>query len=544
MAWLWRAFTATPEQAGRWGKHPPNVPLAGPRGWLDNRRAYRWEILLHRPLTLAAHRAAAAAWPPLFSRLFTVALSTLLLACGGGTDEARTQSASTAPLHAQPLAADVAPAATALVWVGPASGAPAGAKVYSHLQGVPWGSLAAGTLVQVAPGTYAGPVTITSVGTASAPIEIQAANPSAAPLVTSAFDFQGAAHVRLKGFVVDGSPWGAVVLRRGSHHVTVQGNTLRRSYMGVDVSDGAGEALNIDANLIEDNRTHGISVGQLTSPTAIASRIGGNTIRRNGHHGIELRSSRWVIEHNIVSEHGSGIGGATGIHLYSASPSEDSGDDNIIRYNFSYANRDRILHWDGNGIQADLWCDRNIIAYNVVWANDGAGIALLDSASNEVYGNTVYDNGQDLGRAASNTGEITLSKAPSTVANRTSNNKVYNNVLSVRRSNVAALSVDTAAATGSNTLGPNLYAPHPYAHPVLRKGTQLAKTLTEVNTLSGVKGNVLEPVLWKNPANPLGHGLALSQAPSKVGKRPSAPDMLGVAPTAGLSYFGAYYTPR
>lgn len=491
---------------------------------------------------LAAPRAAVAPWAATHLPLLAL-LTATLIACGGGeTPNTAAPQAQSDP--AQPQATDIAPLATALVWVGPASGAPAGAKVYSSLQGVPWASLAAGTLVQVAAGTYAGPVTITSQGTASAPIEIQAANPSVPPLVTSAFDFQGAAHVRLKGFVVDGSPWGAVVLRKGSHHVSVQGNSLRRSYMGVVVSDGAGEALSIDGNVIEDNQTHGISVTQVTTPTAVASRIVNNTIRRNGHHGVELRSSRWVIERNVVSEHGSGIGGATGIHLFSASPTEDSGDDNIIRYNFSYANRDRLLHWDGNGIQADQWCDRNVIAYNVVWSNDGAGVALFDSGSNEVYGNTAYDNAQDTARPASSTGEITLSKAASTPINRTANNKVYNNTLSVKRSGATALTVDNAAAAGNNTLGPNLYAPHPVGGAVLRKGTQYAKTTAEVNTVSGLKGNTVEGVVWKNPTNPLSHGLALGQAPSKPGQKPSVPDMLGVTPSSGLRYFGAYYTPR
>lgn len=496
-----------------------------------------------RPASPRAVTLTAARPRPATLWLLLAPLILTLAACGGG-DAPTTADPLAQGERAQAQAAEMAPMATALVWVGPASAAPAGAKIYSSLQGVPWSSLAAGTLVQVAPGTYAGPVTITSRGTANAPIEIQAANPSVPPLVTSAFDFQGAAHVRLKGFVVDGSPWGAVVVRRGSHHITVQGNSLRRSYMGVDVSDGAGEALSIDGNVIEDNQTHGISVGQTTSPTAVASRISSNTIRRNGHHGIELRSSRWVIERNIVSEHGSGIGGATGIHLFSASPTEDSGDDNIVRYNFSHANRDRILHWDGNGIQADQWCARNLIAYNVVWSNDGSGIALFDAANNEVYGNTAYDNAQDLARPASNTGEITLTKAASTATNRTANNKVYNNTLAVRRSGAAALTLDNAAAGGNNTLGPNLYAPHPFGGAVLRKGMQTAKTTTEVNTVSGLKGNTVEAVIWKNPANPLSHGLALSQAPSKAGQKPSLPDMLGVAPSAGLRYFGAYYTRR
>lgn len=495
--------------------------------------------------SFAAPRADAAPWvAPRWPLAAVLALLTAsLVGCGGGEDSAR-NAPQAQTQRTQALEADTTQQASALVWVGPPGGAPVGARVYSHLQAVPWGSLAAGTLVQVAPGTYAGPVTITSIGTASAPIEIQAASPNQPPLVTSSFDFQGAAHVRLKGFVVDGSPWGAVVLRRGSRHITVQGNHLRRSYMGIDVSDSPGEALSIDGNVIEDNQTHGISVAQVTTPAAVPSRIINNTIRRNGHHGVELRSSRWVIERNIVSEHGSGIGGATGIHLYSASPTEDSGDDNIIRYNFSYANRDRILHWDGNGIQADQWCDRNVIAYNVVWANDGAGIALFDAGSNEVYGNTAHDNGQDTGRPASNTGEITLTKAASTPVNRTANNKIYNNLLSVRRSGATALTVDNAAATGNNTLGPNLYATHPWGTAVLRQGTQYAKTTKEVSRTTGVSGSTVEALTWRDANNPLAHGLALGRAPSKTGLKPSTQDLLGTPPASGLRYFGAYYTAR
>jgi parallel beta-helix repeat protein len=428
-----------------------------------------------------------------------------------------------------------------VVWVGPASSAPAGATVSASLQAVPWATLPAGALIVVGPGAQAGPVTITSQGTAAQPIEVRAADASNPPVVNSSFDFQGAAHVKLKGFVVSGSPWGAVVIRRGSHHITIEGNTLKQSYMGVNISDGAGEGLQIVDNLIEDNETHGIAIALENTAQAATSRVAGNTIRRNGHHGIEIQTSHYVIERNVVSESGRGIGGASGIHLFSRNAAENTGDNNVIRYNFSFNNVDQLLHWDGNGIQADQWCDGNVIAYNVTWGNDGAGIILFDSVNNEVHNNTLIGNARDQGRSANATGDLILSSS-AVGAFRNANNRVYNNLIVPLRSGAAGLAIDTATTANANSIGPNLWAPHPEAAAVVRMGNSTARSASEVDALLGSSGNGVEALAFSDLNAPLSHGLKLTRKPTRSGLTPTGKDLQSTAPQAGYSFFGAYYT--
>ena len=85
---------------------------------------------------------------------------------------------------------------------------------------------------------------------------------------------------------------------------------------------------------------------------------------------------------NRSSGSGQASGGTSGIHLYSGSSAEDSGDDNLVRWNMSYANKD-IVAVDGNGIEVDQWCDGNTVAYNVAWGNDGAGLKAMPPVRTE-----------------------------------------------------------------------------------------------------------------------------------------------------------------
>jgi hypothetical protein len=133
--------------------------------WEAGRRvdcsADSWEFLVRPASPHAVSLTAVASWATIRRPLWAL-LTLCLVACGGG-DEASQAQALAQEDRARALAASIAPLVTALVWVGAANGAPIGAKVYSNLQAVPWGSLAAGTLVKVAPGTYPGTVTIISV---------------------------------------------------------------------------------------------------------------------------------------------------------------------------------------------------------------------------------------------------------------------------------------------------------------------------------------------------------------------------------------------
>ena len=165
-------------------------------------------------------------------------------------------------------------------------------------------------------------------------------------------------------------------------------------------------------NLFTDNAIHGneeigIEFDKTDCSAGNETKVINNTIYNNGSHGIQMACRYYIIEKNIVYNNGqNNVGGASGIHVFSRTESENQsadrgGDHNIIRYNEVYGTKDDTgARTDGNGVQIDMWCDSNLICNNVIYENDGSGIKLNGSSGNEVYNNTLYGNGQDLGSRA------------------------------------------------------------------------------------------------------------------------------------------------
>jgi hypothetical protein len=109
------------------------------------------------------------------------------------------------------------------VVVGSVAVLPPGALHVNTLLAVPWASLEPGSQVLIAPGRYTGPMLVNSQGSATQPVVIKPYDPAQPPTLVTSVDFQGAGHVKLVGLTVEDSPWGAVVIRRGSHHITLSG---------------------------------------------------------------------------------------------------------------------------------------------------------------------------------------------------------------------------------------------------------------------------------------------------------------------------------
>jgi len=452
-----------------------------------------------------------------------------------GTDMARA---------ADKVGADTTAAAATTGWtvaVGAVPDAPADAVHYDRLMDVPWSALPAGSSVLVGPGSQPGPVTITAKGTSAAPITIKAVDKSRMPEINGSVDFQGAAWVKLQRVVVQDSPYAAVVIRRGSHHITLGNSLLRRSAMGVSITDGAGSGMRIVGNRIEDSATVGIAVDRVNSDASDRSRFLRNTIVRSGHHGMEIQGSRYLIERNTVSDSGLTMGGTSGIHIYSSSASEDSGDGNLVRRNFSYNNHDTQMS-DGNGIQVDQWCDGNEVSYNVVWNNDGAGIILFDAADNRVFGNTAKSNARDPARTHGDRGELILNSA-GTALDRTRGNQVWNNLLVADQPGVAALKIDATTANNANTVAHNLLHQR-NGDPVLQHASTAARTAAEVDAATGGTGTDVEAPVFAAEATPLTHGLRLVVPPQRRGAMVNKRiDMASQSPQGQASYMGAYYAP-
>ncbi|MGF6528695.1 right-handed parallel beta-helix repeat-containing protein [Variovorax sp. PvP013] len=495
------------------------------------------------------------------SKSFLLTALSCLAACGGGSDSSsvastsdafgaalKTRTSSTAttqaataqkdPLLATIEAAVAVPGSQIVVVGGSVGTAIKGARRYAELTDVPWSGLAAGTRVMVLPGSFAGPIAMTANGSAAAPIRVEPVDPAQVPVVRNSIDIRGASYLTVTGLQVQSPVWGGFVIRQGSRQITLDRNVVRNAPIGIDITEGAGLGLVISQNVIEDSTTHAINVAT-NATSAQRNAITGNTLRRSGHHGIELRGSFWRVERNDVSGSGRSIPGTSGIHVYSPGPDDNSGDDNIVRYNTSHANADTAAS-DGNGIQIDHWCDRNTVAFNLVWGNDGSGINIYEATDNLVYANTSLINNLDPNKTHGALGEIVIGASPSN--NRTTRNRVFDNIAVSTRANVPAIYVDGRAYLNANQVGPNLPYNAAGGTVVRWSDSTFLKDVASIDAITGIRGNVVELPAFVDYTNPLQGGLRLTRAPGGRGTALSNEIDFGNASSqSGQVNFGAYF---
>ena len=195
---------------------------------------------------------------------------------------------------------------------------------------------------------------------------------------------------------------GGVNIRHDAHHIKVSGNEIYNHYTGIWLGEDAACNNIISGNTLYDLSGNGIGVDEVWCTQGNETVISDNTIYNVSWHGMELSANRHIIEYNTV--HHSGTGGHSGIHLfarYDVNDPDKGGDFNIIRNNICHTIYDHDpnsgYRTDGNGIQADQWCDSNFIYNNIAYGNDGAGINIFGSSGNMIFNNTLFDNGHDLG---------------------------------------------------------------------------------------------------------------------------------------------------
>lgn len=412
-----------------------------------------------------------------------------------------------------------------------------GSDQVDDLANVPWTSLEPGSRVIVADGTYTNLVVALSQGTAEQPIVVEAA-PGAAPVLQNSFVFQGASHMTVSGLIVEKSPMSGFIIQEGAHHITVSGNTIRNTGLGVWIGNGAGTGHRIIGNTILDNQTHGVAVDVINADPDDRSYITGNRISGSGYHGMEINGSWYVIEHNVVSKSGQGLSGTSGIHLFARDPDQDAGDNNVIRYNITFDNDDDEGQ-DGNGIQADQWCDNNTIAFNVSFNNDGAGIVLYDASGNDVSQNTVYNNARNTGGTHAYQGEIVVASDFTKDNDRARDNRIVGNVLVAARPAASALVVESTSIDNNNVFGPNLVQ-HEAGGPLISFGTTVADTAEAVAALAPAALAVTGGAAFKDSSKPAEGGLALTEF--VAGNPAIAPiaDIAGITTAADRTNFGAY----
>jgi parallel beta-helix repeat protein len=292
-------------------------------------------------------------------------------------------------------------------------------------------------------------------GTPEREIVIRAA-PDENPVLEAPIVIRESEHLRIEGLTVSGTPYAGIHIKRGSRHITVANCTVARSGMGVWITENAGCHHVIRENRLHGNETHGIGVDAVNCAEGAETRLEQNEIYENGHHGIELHGSRYVVEANNVYRNGASLVGSSGIHVFSRGPADPAGDHNVIRYNVSYENRESKGP-DGNGIQIDQWCDHNEVVYNIAFANDGAGIILFDAANALVAHNTTFDNARDPGGSHSTPlrGEMVLASSGHE-QDRVHDVRVHDNIFVANQREAAAVVVDDLTSDNRLSIENNL----------------------------------------------------------------------------------------
>ena len=427
------------------------------------------------------------------------------------------------------------------ILVDPAGGTLPGYRTVARLADVPFASLGPGSQVLVRGGSYGDVVMIGARGSADAPVTVTA-EAGTRPVLSNSVVFENAAYVTVSGLTVQGAVNSGFIIRRGSTHVTVADSTVARSGLGIWIGDGAGAGHRITGNTLTDNQTHGVAVDVINAPPEDPSFILSNTVTGSGIHGMEINGSGYVVEGNRVSGNGVAMSGTSGIHVYAKDAAQDAGDRNVIRYNIVTGQKETTGQ-DGNGIQIDQWCDGNTVAFNVAADNDGAGINLFDAGSNTVVNNTTTGNMRDSGGKHVYRGEIVLASDYTKRVDRTSNNRVLNNIAFATRPNVAAIVVEATTTDNNNAIGPNFIGSAAGA-PLYRWGTKGTGDGAGL-PLNGQGPDLIGTPAFRDAASPMAGGLALTTAPARAGIPLDAiRDIAGRTYAAGEApTFGAYRSP-
>ncbi|MFA6422237.1 MAG: right-handed parallel beta-helix repeat-containing protein [Candidatus Buchananbacteria bacterium] len=282
---------------------------------------------------------------------------------------------------------------------------------------------------------------------------------------SNSINANGKSYITFDGLQMDlangSSGAGVWISGAGATKVKAQNCEIKWNRHGVVFYTTDAQAGNhtIDSCQIHDNEASGIfsNAGTDGSTSSTRTTISNNTVYNNDGFGIFAYASNWLIERNLVYNNGnySIAPGYSGIHLWGGdvgSPTANTGDYNIVRYNKIYGTRS--LGEDGSGISADIYSDHNQIYDNIVYANDGPGITLFANDSNEIYNNTSYSNCLNTGGQLTLKGEIRIDGI---VSEKVKNFIVKNNIAYATGSDVAAIYLNQYAYDQSPIIANNLW---------------------------------------------------------------------------------------
>jgi hypothetical protein len=255
-----------------------------------------------------------------------------------------------------------------------------------------------GDTVHVADGDYQG-FYLTTSGTSGSPIHFLAEGTAVRitadnPTTPDGINLEGASHVIVEGFVVDGRT------RAGIRAVLASNVTLRRNHLGYNGRWGILTGF-VDDLLAEGNEAHHSQIehGIYVSNSADRPVVRGNHLHHNHANGLHMNGDASLggdgliedalVEGNVI--HGNGVGGGSGINV-------DGGVGAVIRNNLLYDNHASgisLYRIDGGAPSTG-----NLVVNNtVVNAADGRWCINIRDAStgNTLRNNVLYNQGDFRG---------------------------------------------------------------------------------------------------------------------------------------------------
>ncbi|WP_214325134.1 PKD domain-containing protein [Nonomuraea sediminis] len=241
----------------------------------------------------------------------------------------------------------------------------------------------AGQTLQVASGTYGGPVNVTHSGTSGAPITITAA-PGATPTVTGSgagFQISSQSYVVINGFTITGTTGNGISVSGGSN-ITISRNTVTKAGQRASGKIAAGIKLAgttdslVSQNVSNDNSDHGFFLAANTTRITVSNNratLNANGYQRNAN-GIDVIGPANSIINNVTYENED-----SGIQFYTG------GDNNLAAGNVSYNNGD-------HGID-DLNVTGGRLIGNTIYRNCTTGINVEGASGNYTIANNIaFDN--------------------------------------------------------------------------------------------------------------------------------------------------------
>ena len=225
------------------------------------------------------------------------------------------------------------------------------------------------------------------------------------------------------------------VLSLGTH-ITIQNCESSFGYgHGIAYATNASNNILSGCN-IHDNVKSGVLAYKVAGSSGNENYVSNNTVSGNSGFGIYIIANYFIVEENLVSGNGNTGGVYSGIEIFNGDD-DGYGENNIVRYNLVTGQISGVD--DGEGIFADEESSNTDIYGNVVYGNDGSGIAVFDANFANVYNNTVYGNCQN------SSGELNIFteiKVIATSGGDTTYTVIKNNVVQATEANTYAIYLD------------------------------------------------------------------------------------------------------